>query len=94
MKTEYLVLRNTLKNAKALQEVLGDGIDVPWGLRSPMLFVMGEPDVSLKVFEHLFANILSEIDKPIRDRAPSAGGSFQLYNLPPGSAARARKTPR
>ncbi|GDY10390.1 hypothetical protein LBMAG52_38780 [Planctomycetia bacterium] len=87
MKTEYLVLRNTLKNAKALQEVLGDGIDVPWGLRSPMLFVMGEPDVSLKVFEHLFANILSEIDKPIRDRAPSAGGSFQLYDLPPGSAA-------
>lgn len=87
MKTEYLVLRNTLKDAKTLQDVLGDGITVPWELRSPMLFVMGEPDLSLKVFQHVFANLLSEIDKPIRDRAPMAGGSFQLFDLPPGSAA-------
>ena len=86
MKVEYLVLTNTLKDAKTLQDVLGDDITCPIELRSPMLFVMGEPELSLNAFQHVFANLLSEIDKPKRDRAPMAGGVFNLYDLPPGAA--------
>lgn len=81
MKAEYLVLRNTLRDIKSLSEFVDD---VPTGLQSPALFVMGEPELSLKVFQHVFANQLSELDKPKWSRVPTAAGVFKLYDLPPG----------
>lgn len=81
MKAEYLVLRNTLRDIQSLSEFVDD---VPSGLQSPALFVMGEPELSLKVFQHVFANQLSEIDKPKASRAPKAPGVFTLSDLPPG----------
>ncbi len=80
MKAEYLVLRNTLWEDTSLSEL----VDAPSGLQSPALFVLGEPELSLKVFQHVFANQLSEIDKPKWSRAPTAAGKFTLYDLPPG----------
>jgi hypothetical protein len=84
LKTEYLVLRNTLREATSLKELLEISTDSPPSLQGPALFVMGEPELSLKVFQHVFANQLSEIDKPIGSRAPTAAGLFNLYDLPPG----------
>lgn len=84
MKTEYLVLRNTLREAKSLGELLEFSSDGPPSLQAPALFVMGEPELSLKVFQHVFANQLSEIDKPKASRAPTAAGVFNFYDLPPG----------
>ncbi len=90
MKTEYLVLRNTLREAKSLTDLteigtLGSSTG-PSSIQSSALYVMGEPELSLKVFQHVFANQLSEIDKPMRDRAPTTVGVFHLYNLPPGTS--------
>ena len=87
MKTEYLVLRNTLWDAKSLTDLMemGGSSTGPQSIQSSALYVMGEPELSLKVFQHVFANQLSEIDKPMRDRAPTVG-MFHLYNLPPGTS--------
>ncbi len=85
LKTEYLALQNTLRVPTSLTELLEISTDGPLSLQAPALFVMGEPELSLKVFQHVFANQLSEIDKPKRDRVPSAAGVFQLYDLPPGT---------
>lgn len=87
LKTEYLVLRNTLREITSLSDWFPTGVNdkAPGAIKSSALFVMGEPELSLKVFQHIFANHLSEIDKPKRDRAPSAAGVFQLYDLPPGT---------
>jgi hypothetical protein len=85
MKTEYLVLRNTLREATSLKELLDISTDGPLSLQAPALFVMGEPELSLKVFQHVFANQLSEIDKPKASRAPTATGVFNFYDLPPGT---------
>lgn len=85
LKTEYLVLRNTLREIKSLKELLEfSGFNNPPSLQAPALFVMGEPELSLKVFQHVFENQLSEIDKPKWSRAPTAAGLFKLYDLPPG----------
>lgn len=84
LKTEYLVLRNTLREATSLRELLEITTDGPLSLQAPALFVMGEPELSLKVFQHVFANQLSEIDKPKGSRAPTAAGLFNFYDLPPG----------
>lgn len=87
MKAEYLCLTNMLTEPKSLQELIEyDGIiSVPPALRPKAMYVMGEPELSLNAFQHVFANLLSELDKPKRDRAPSAGGLFNLYDLPPGT---------
>lgn len=85
LKTEYLALRNTFREAASLRELLEFSTDGPLSLQAPALFVMGEPELSLKVFQHVFANHLSEIDKPKRDRVPTAAGVFNLYDLPPGT---------
>lgn len=88
LKTEYLMLRNTLKETTSLNELAGlglSGADRLPSLQAPMLFVMGEPELSLKVFEHFFGNQISEIDKPKRDRAPTVVGLLHLYDLPPGT---------
>lgn len=85
LKMEYLVLRNTFREATPLSELLEfSGVDVTSSLQRPVLFVMGEPELSLKVFQHVFDNQLSEIDKPKRSRAPTATGVFELYDPPPG----------
>lgn len=89
LKSEYLTLRNTLREATSLNELAGlglSGADPLPSLQAPMLFVMGEPELSLKVFEHFFGNQISEIDKPKRDRAPTVAGLLHLYDLPPGTA--------
>ncbi len=88
LKTEYLMLRNTLKEATSLNELAGlglSGADRLPSLQAPMLFVMGEPELSLKVFDHFFGNQISEIDKPKQDRAPTVVGILHLYDLPPGT---------
>ncbi len=86
LKAEYLVLANTLRETP--RHELMDycfGVDGPPALQSTVLYVMGDPELSLKAFQHVFANLLSELDKPMRDRAPSVGGRFNLYDLPPGA---------
>lgn len=86
LKAEYLVLTNTLRETPRhkLMDYCFD-VHVPSTLQSTAMFVTGDPELSLKAFQHVFANILSELDKPKRDRAPSAGGRFNLYDLPPGT---------
>lgn len=86
LKTEYLILRNTLKEDTPLKELMEFvGPSGSTSLQPPVLFFMGEPELSLNVFEHVFGNQISEIDKPKRDRAPTAVGSLRLYDLPPGA---------
>ncbi len=85
LKTEYLCLTNTVTETSRHELMqYGLGIHFPPVLQSTALYVMGDPELSLKAFQHVFANLLSEIDKPKCDRAPSAGGRFNLYDLPPG----------
>lgn len=86
MKTEYLVLLNTLRNAKSLHELFDGDVGISGQLQTPALFVMGEPELSLRVFQHVFCNQLLEIDKLKRERAPTAPGAFSLYDLPSGAA--------
>lgn len=88
MKVEYVSLLNTLKDSESSHECLiGEGYG-GWKTHSMSLFVMGEPEFSLRVFQHVFRNYLSELDKPKRDRVPLASVALNLYALPSGTATK------
>jgi hypothetical protein len=79
LKTEYIVLTNSISNARSLEDILGYGGDP---LKSAYLFVHGEPQLVLIVIRHVFANYLSQCDLPPYERV-SASTSLDLY-LPTG----------
>lgn len=86
MKAEYLVLKNMMKHSESLLSLVNGDTDVPWQLHPSTLFLRGEPEYSRRAFQHVFRNQLSEIDKLKWDRAPIAGGTLRLYDLPTGAA--------
>ena len=83
LKVEYIVSTNTISNARSLKDMLGyGGPGVPDPLKSAYLFVNGEPQLSLIVMRHVFANYLSQCDLPPYERV-KASTSLDLY-LPTG----------
>ncbi len=85
LKYEYCIFRNLLLHENELQEFLvKEGIGSLW-FRPRGRFVSGEPAYSLRIVQHIYRNLLSEIDKPPRDRAPLAAGIRHLYDLPSGA---------
>ena len=85
MKAEYCILKNTLADVDALlmfiDDIAGRTLN---SLQRPVLFVNGEPDLSRRLFQHVFANLLTDIDKPLREQLPAVPGAYTLYDLPSG----------
>ena len=91
LKAEYLALRNTLRSRSWIQFV-----DVPsfvdqtspvTGVAMKMLYwVVGEPELTLRISRHVLANQLSEIDKPLRERRKLASlGLVMLFDPDPAA---------
>jgi hypothetical protein len=81
LKAEYLAARNTLMQSK-WAEVLGNGsADESAGVRVATkmgLWVVGEPELALRLFRQILANQIREVDKPLASRRKLAGAGIVL----------------
>ena len=85
MKAEYCMLKNTLADADGLLVLSDDQLGRPYdSMRRSVLYLNGEPELSRRLFQHVFANLLTDIDKPLREQLPVVPGANSLYDLPSG----------
>ena len=85
MKAEYCMLKNTLADADGLLVLGDDQLGRPYdSMRRLVLYLNGEPELSRRLFQHVFANLLTDIDKPLREQLPAVPGAYTLYDLPSG----------
>jgi len=94
LKTEFLALRNSLQSREWMQfmgpgagggpVVSGDGI-LDSATRG-WLWVVGEPELTVRVARQILANQIREIDKPLTERQKLVGsGTAMLFDLAPNA---------
>ncbi len=86
MKAEYLAMRNTFTSAKWAQMIAPmdpgqAGASVPMKMG---YWVIGEPELTMRVFRQMLANQIQEIDKPLSTRRKTVGaGAAMLFDPDP-----------
>jgi hypothetical protein len=89
LKSEYLANKNSLRSrdwANLIAPVNSGGLNNVAGPRAMRLlyWVVGEPEVSIRLFRQILANQLPEIDKPIDLRRKMVGsGATMLFDPDP-----------
>ncbi len=78
-KAEYIMAMNTL-NRPDLPLLLGATAGF-FPIPKAAMFLMNEPELSVRVSRHIWANWLSEIDRPLHARSPRYAGSLPLFVL-------------
>lgn len=84
LKAEFLALRNTMTGpgwVAMLGPVLGGPLDdgvMPSGVRAAFLWVVGEPEITVRLARQILANRLREIDKPLAERRKLVGSGFAM----------------
>ncbi len=85
LKCEYVMFLQTLESNRPW-EALGmppASTRIPAGALSSLLFVRGEPEVSRRITQHVFAGWLEQADLPRWNRAPKAASFLGLRATPP-----------
>lgn len=89
-KAEYLGARNTLSNSKWIDFVdfVGSpGLSQSSGVRAATkmgLWIVGEPELTLRIFRQTLANQIREVDKPLASRRKLVGvGIAMLFDPDP-----------
>lgn len=79
LKAEAIVAENVMTNSHDVHLLMQNrGRGMPGGLRRGYLFVKGDPQLSCDLMRHVFANYLSQCDKPPYER-DLASGILGLY---------------
>ena len=79
LKVEYLMLAKTISDSDGRSQLISSG-DAPEIARlGPLLYPLGEPEMSLRVARLLWANILSQCDRPRPLRAALVAGKSGVY---------------
>ncbi len=84
MKAEYLAMRNTFMSAKWAQMIAPmdpgqAGASVPMKMG---YWVIGEPELTMRIFRQMLANQIQEIDKPLSTRRKTVGTGASLLFEP------------
>lgn len=90
LKSEYLVLRNTMTSPGWAGEIgdtlggpLSDGL-MPARVAHGFLWMMGEPELTVRFARQIVANQIREVDKPLAERRKLVGSGFAtLYDTDP-----------
>lgn len=95
MKLEYIDLQRALKhdewqNLVKLPEPIEDAD--PW-LRRTWLYFENEPEVTRRLGQHVIANLLSQVDRPLRDRVPRRPQAPALFEQDPTDSVSSRTLP-
>ena len=84
LKSEYLVLRNSLATADwagmagpVLGGPLNDG-SMPAPVARGLMWVVGEPELTVRVSRQIVANQAREVDKPLAERRKLVGSGFAM----------------
>ena len=81
-KAEYLMMRNTLLSPSWFQMV--NSSELPASIMKMGLWVIGEPELTLRLTRQACANQLPELDKPVSQRRKPAGsGIIMLFDRDP-----------
>ena len=90
LKAEYLVLRNSMTGsnwAGVIGPVLGGPLDdenMPAPVAHGFLWVVGEPELTVRISRQIVANQIREVDKPLSERRKRVGSGFAtLYDTDP-----------
>ena len=93
LKTEFVALKNSLRSRDWIQfmgpgagggPVSGDGI--PVFVTRGFLWVVGEPELTIRVARQILANQIREVDKPRAERQKLVGaGMAMLFDLDPNA---------
>ena len=86
-KAEYLGARNTLSNSTWIDFVDSPGPSQSSGVRAAMkmgLWIVGEPELTLRIFRQTLANQIREVDQPLASRRKLVGvGIAMLFDPDP-----------
>lgn len=83
LKAEYLTGVNSISRSGAFDDLARmGGIGIPKQAAGAYMFINGEPQLSCLLYRHVFANYLSQCDRPRYDRQ-YVSGRFDLF-LPTG----------
>ena len=84
LKAEYLVLRNSLATrdwARVTGPVLGGPLDdklMPASVARGFLWMVGEPELTVRISRQIVANQIREVDKPLPERRQLVGSRFAM----------------
>ena len=87
LRTEYLALRNSLRIPgwiANLGPVGGQPGDIPERVQRGFFWMVGEPELTIRLFRHIIANQTREIDQPLALRRKLVGsGLVMLFDTDP-----------
>ena len=84
LRTEYLAMRNSLATPswmKVTGPVLGGPLDdklMPAAVARGFMWVVGEPELTVRIARQLVANQTREVDKPLAERRKLVGSGFAM----------------
>ena len=81
MKTEYLALRNSLRIPgwmNNLGPVGGQVNEIPARVQLGFFWMVGEPELTIRLYSHIIANQTREIDQPLALRRKLVGSGFAM----------------
>ena len=81
LRTEYLALRNSLRVPGWMDNLnsFGGDIDaIPVRLQLGFFWMVGEPELTIRLYRHIIANQTREIDQPLAMRRKLVGSGFAM----------------
>ena len=89
LKTEYLALRNSLRSRDWIQFMGAVSVGSPFSddripdsVTRGFLWVVGEPELTVRVAREILANQIREVDKPLAERQKLVGaGKAMLFDI-------------